>query len=488
MTRSSRRRFLRGLAGTCVALPFLESFAPRKIQAADVPKRLAVFFCCNGVNMEEFWPKTAYGPLTAASLMGTGMEPLASYATKLIVPRGIHLVPRGFGRDPAGGDDHAKAVGHRLTAAPNQDSQERYASGPSLDHVIAPSINPNGQGPLNLMVGYRASDVLGSFSYTAAGQQAIPFQDPWKAFKDWAGAGSTAAPAAGAMLDRTAMRRRSVLDLVKGDLDALKNSSVMGAQDRMKLDWHLTSIRGLETAMAATGVSMSANGCGLPGMRQQEISAIDPKSVTLDSEYEKIGGMMLDVMALAMACDQNRVVTIQWGSGAGGPIFSWLGMGADDVNTRYNHHKLSHGATSDSATSPTLPTDQWKSALFNIDQWYMTSFKGLLDRLSAYAEPGGSVLDNSAVCYMNDLGDGLGHNWMDLPNIIAGGAGGYFKLGQYIKLTKGSQTANDTDAPSNQLLTTLANSVGGKNKDGSAITNFGKAPTGKPGELDAIKA
>ena len=481
----ARRMFLRGLAGVAVSLPFLESFAPRKARAQAAPKRLAVFFSCNGVNMERFWPTSPYGALTAASLMGTGLEPLAPYATKLLIPRGIHLVPRGFGRDPAGGDDHAKAVGHRLTAAANQSTQERYASGPSLDHVIAPSINPGGRGPLNLMVGHRANDVLGSFSYTGSGQQAIPFQDPWKAFKDWAGGDSASG---GAAMDRAALRRQSVLDLVKDDLDALKNNRIIGVADRAKLDMHLTSIRGLETNMAAAGVDMGSTGCGLPSARQQEIAAINPKNVTLDSEYVTIGDMLLDVMALAMACDQNRVVTIQWGSGAGGPIFSWLGMGADDVNNRYNHHKLSHGATTDAATSPNLPTDQWKSALFNIDQWYMARFKGLLDRLATYSEPGGSVLDNSAVCYMNDLGDGLGHNWMDLPNIIAGGAGGYFKLGQYVKLTRGSGTANDTDAPSNMLLTMLANSVGATMPDGTRITNFGKAPTGKAGEFDALRA
>jgi hypothetical protein len=105
-----------------------------------------------------------------------------------------------------------------------------------------------------------------------------------------------------------------------------------------------------------------------------------------------------------------------------------------------------------------------------------------------YSEPGGSVLDNSAVIYMNDLGHGLGHNWMDLPNIIAGGAAGYFKLGQSVKLTNGSATANDTDAPSNMLLTTLANALGAKNADGSPITNYGSAPTGKAGEFSALKA
>ncbi|HKP63969.1 MAG TPA: DUF1552 domain-containing protein [Polyangiales bacterium] len=475
-----RRQFLRGLGGVVVALPFLESFAPRKARAAAAPKRLAIWFSCNGVNMQKFWPTTPYGPLTAASLAGTGMAPLADYAGKILVPRGIHLVPRGFGRDPAGGDDHSKAVGHRLTAAPNQMTTERYASGVSIDHVVAKSINPNGKGPLNLMVGYRSNDVTGSFSYTGPGQQAIPFQDPWKAFKDW----SAVMPgSSGPTLDRLAMRRRSILDAVKGDLDALKNNSVISAADRTKLDMHYTAIRGLETTMMSSGVIS----CGLPSDKMSAIMAINPSTVTRDSEYQKVGDMLLDVMALALACDQNRVSTIQWGSGAGGPIFSWLGMTADDVNNKYNHHKLSHGATTDCATSPNLPSDQWKTALFNIDTWYMQRFKGLLDRLAAYSEPGGTVLDNTAVCYMNDLGDGLGHNWMDLPNIIAGGAGGYFKLGQYIKLTKGTQTANDTDAPSNMLLTTLANAVGAKNADGSPITNFGKAPTGKPGEFSELK-
>ena len=108
------------------------------------------------------------------------------------------------------------------------------------------------------------------------------------------------------------------------------------------------------------------------------------------------------------------------------------------MNAKYNHHKLSHGATTDAATAPNLPADEWKTALFNIDTWYMKQFKGLLDRLSAYTEPGGSVLDNSAVCYMNDMSDGLAHSWMDLPTIVAGSAGGYFKQGQYVKLVSGT--------------------------------------------------
>ena len=48
-----RRNFLRGIGGVSIGLPFLETFAPRKAaaQTAATPKRLAVFFNCNGVDM-----------------------------------------------------------------------------------------------------------------------------------------------------------------------------------------------------------------------------------------------------------------------------------------------------------------------------------------------------------------------------------------------------------------------------------------------------
>ena len=91
MTRPAiaRRMFLRGLAGVAVSLPFLESFAPHKALAQAGPKRMAVFFSTNGVNMERFWPKGSYGALTADMLMGTGLEPLASYASKLLIPQAV---------------------------------------------------------------------------------------------------------------------------------------------------------------------------------------------------------------------------------------------------------------------------------------------------------------------------------------------------------------------------------------------------------------
>ena len=70
--RSSDATFLRGLGGVTLGLPFLETFAPRKAaaQTAATPKRLAVFFNHNGVNMPNWFPTTAYGALTRGVVHG----------------------------------------------------------------------------------------------------------------------------------------------------------------------------------------------------------------------------------------------------------------------------------------------------------------------------------------------------------------------------------------------------------------------------------
>ena len=103
-----RRHFLRGLGGITLGLPFLEGLAPRTAAAreAGVIRRLGVFFACNGVDMTRWFPRGPYGALTDAHLEGTANAPLIPFRRQLLVPRGLHMAPRGGGRDPGGGDAH----------------------------------------------------------------------------------------------------------------------------------------------------------------------------------------------------------------------------------------------------------------------------------------------------------------------------------------------------------------------------------------------
>ncbi len=469
-----RRNFLRGVGGAAVALPLLESLLPRRARAggsAVAPRRFVAFACCNGVEMTRFWPNSPYGALGAANLTGTALEPLAGHVGKMLIPRGIHTVPRGFGFDPVAGDDHAKGAGHRLTAQP-LDEGTLFARGISLDQFIASELNEGGRPALNLHVGYRFEGTNGVVSYLGPGGPAVGENNPWLAYQDLMGLSSLDE---GALMRLTA-RRESVLDLVEQDFSRLRSID-LSQQDRDKLDMHLTAIRDLETDMGDAGLIP----CTLPAARGAEIEAAGAGAVDDDSMFKEIGMMQMDVLALALACGANRAATLMWGTEAGGPVFTWDGM-----SHQYNHHKLSHGNTADDCSGGAV--DGYLDMLFAIDRWYATQLAYLLDRLDGYTEGPGTVLDNCSVVWMNNLSDGRAHDFRDMPYVMFGSCGGYFRTGEYIKVTAQDDTLNDSDAPHNKLLTTIANAVGVSDGAGGPLTNFGADGFGEGGEFDMLKA
>ncbi|WP_438005920.1 DUF1552 domain-containing protein [Sorangium sp. So ce321] len=467
-----RRTFLRGACGVMLGLPFLESLEPRDAKAdpASATRRFIAFFMCNGVNMDRFFPGTQYGALTAASFGAErAIAPLAGHRDRLLIPRGIHMAPRGFGWDPSAGDDHAKGMGCKLTAQPLVQGSQ-YAAGISLDQFIANKVNPPGTPALTLMVGAKTPNVRGHISYSGSEQPVSGENNPWLAYQDLIGVTNLDEEA----LVRLTKRRQSVLDLVGAEYEGLLKKKLSKA-DREKLEMHFQTVRDLEVGMDNAGVIPRE----LPPERVTEIEGINPDTVSFDAEFKKIGRMQMDILALAIATGATRSATLQWGSGAHGPIFKWDGMSHE-----YNHHKLSHGNTKDDDSGSAV--DGYEEMLFNIDRWFIGEYGYLLDRLAGYDEGGTSVLDNSAVVFMNELSNGKVHDFRDLPYIIAGSCGGYLKTGQYIKVTRQSNTVQDEDAPHNKLLTTLANAVGCTEEGGGPITNFGAF--GEPGEFDQLKA
>ena len=457
---TNRRRFLRGLGSVAVALPLLESLDGARAQAAGANKRFIVFFTCNGVNMERYFP-ASFGALTSASLTGTALEPLASYAGKLLIPRGISQTPQGYSRE-GNGCDHAKGCGSKLTAQDLAADGDRYAQGISVDQEIAKAINPAGREALTLLVGRRTDGVLGHISYRGANQPVSGENNPWLAYRDFMGMGTGMTPMPGndEALDRIARRRQSVLDVVRGEFESLKSAG-LGAADKAKLDAHFTTIRELEMGMTGGG-GVTVTSCNLPQETETALMDIDPDSVSDEVNYKMMGTMQLDVMALAIACGHTNVASIQWGNGSGGPIFKWDGM-----NHEVNHHKLSHGSFFDDC----FPGDTrekclneppgWEDSLFQIDTWHAGRFKYLLDKLNGYAEGNGTVLDSSMVLWANELADGRGHTWHNLPFVIAGSAGGYLKQGQHIDLSGGNLDGfDDFPAPHNKLLITAMKAMG----------------------------
>jgi hypothetical protein len=488
MKMLNRRAVLQGLGGIALGLPFLEGLVPRsaRAQALVAPKRVIFFFEVNGCRMDTFWPVNpasgaqlqATTALTDANLTGTCLAPLAGRTGKLLVTRGFEMSPPGY---QGNGCDHKKGMGHKLTAY-SLDATTFLPLGPSVDQAIAAKLNPPGRQALSLAVGYQSPDVLGYISYTGPKQPVVGETNPWYAYQRFMAMGGST-PDAGVMID-VAAKRKSVIDLVQNDFSNLQMAK-LSTNDVQKLDMHLTIIRELETSMAApdAGTGPPLQACLLDPTRAAQVQATngDP-TVTADVNFEKIGQMQLDIMALAVACNYTVAGTILFGRGSGGPVYKWI-----DNTMVYNHHPLSHRATSDSASGgyESVANPQ----LLEIDTWHAKQFAYLIDRLSGYTEGSGTVLDNSAAIWINELSDGESHNYQDLPIVIAGSLGGYLKQGQFIGLNPTNAYTGYT--AHNALHTTLMNGVG------IPTTHFGEVGTWQAGgishtaldgEVAAIKA
>jgi hypothetical protein len=64
---------------------------------------------------------------------------------------------------------------------------------------------------------------------------------------------------------------------------------------------------------------------------------------------------------------------------------------------------------------------------------------------------GQTLLDSTVIYWFNRHGDGNAHSNTNLPNILLGGSGGYFKMGRYLQLPSTNPTT---------VLISIANSMG----------------------------
>src|SRR3954452_18862192 len=94
MTILNRRTFLRGLGGAVVAAPFLDSVFARSVKAqpSAKAKRTILMFTHYGCITNKWFPAKLDGDLTAEDLQPTSLAPLAPFAKKLLMPRGIRTM------------------------------------------------------------------------------------------------------------------------------------------------------------------------------------------------------------------------------------------------------------------------------------------------------------------------------------------------------------------------------------------------------------
>jgi hypothetical protein len=457
----NRRRFLRGLGGVALALPFLETFAGKSASAENGGYAPYAIFMrqANGVatltndEPERFWP-SQLGPLTQTDLAAQpdrALSVLAAYADKMNAVTGVNFAFSGNGCGHSGGGNQC------LTAAPvsvTPSGNASLAEGESIDNFIARKLQPDGVEPLTLYAGKMSGYINEVLSYRGAQQLRAAERNPYNAYMDMFGL-NTLTPEA---LEKLKAQRSSVNDLVRDEMSVLLSRTDLSKSDRERLDLHFSAIRDLENNMT----------CTLPDM---EVAAMDAVQGALgDSDnLIVIAKMQMDIIALAVACGAVQAATLQIGDGNDSTQYTINGQ------KQYSYHWISHRIQGDGSDGTAIPNADVLH--HEIDKIHADMFLHLLDKLSQYSLGNGTLLDSGVTVWLNDLGNKY-HSYTNVPYICVGSCNDYLKTGQYID-------AGGVD--NNQLFNTIANAVGCTKDDGSPVDDFGDASL-TPGMIDQLLA
>ena len=454
--RLDRRLFIRGAAGVVVGLPLLESFMPRSATAQEMQVRYAIFMRqgngvqqASGTEPDRFWP-TQLGALTTASMQADGdqaVNVLADHAAKLLIVKGLRY--DGLGVDVGCG--HSRGGVLCLTAAKpdGKNIEKALALGESIDNRIVRELQPLGQEPLTLRSGPRSGYLDDVLSYRGPSDRRTAEQNPYNAYKALFGVDD------GTQSEQELLktRRSSVNDFVRGELSTLLGNTRLSADDRQRLEHHQQAIRDLELGLT----------CKLPPELLSPISALDNDDATSNELVDDVTHMQMQVIALAVACGLTKAATLQIGNGNDQTQYTING----EMYERFHH--ISHRINGDGSEGTAIENADVKH--HDVDKHFAGYFKYLIEQLDSHKTATGSMLDEGVSVWLNDLSSGPPHGSNNLPYVLAGGAGGFLKTGQYVDAVGGAKE----QMAHNRFLSTIGAAVGCKNEAGETLDNFGDA-------------
>jgi uncharacterized protein DUF1552 len=434
-SRFSRRAFLGGLGAGTMLTPFIP-LLHSEAGASPFPKRLILLFSANGTLHENWVPQGGTTDFTLSTIL----SPLEAYRDKLVVIDGLRVIRAGLG------DGHQMGMGSLWTGSQllpgdfmgGNGEFAGYAGHSSVEHHVAQNLAPDTPyQTLEFGAQTGGANVWTRMSYTDANQPVPPEDNPQAMF-DRLFADLGMDPQG---IDRLKAERRSVIDLVKGDLDRLQ--SKYGGDDRIKVEAHLDAIRAIEMRNESVAPT-----CETP---QLDLD-FDPFQ---NDNFPEVVQRQIDQMVMAMACDLTRVASLQCSASVSGKVFSWLGHTA-------SHHDLSHLGDGD----PVMVQQ-----ITDVNYWYAQQVAYLLDRLSGVVEGDGTMLDNTLVVWGNELSRGNSHGNQPVPFVLAGSAGGAIETGRFLSYD---------DVEHNRLLVSICQAMGL-----AETTSFGDNDMGG-GALDGL--
>ncbi len=476
----SRRMFLQGSGKLTVMMPFLGSILPKSAKASTEVKPRFIFISCqNGAQRHEQWFPSQL-PMTPTFLHpaqnnGVNSTPVHNYHTGGInfsATTGISpifdnkfnsLVPKmNFikGLDqrfvPFGNHEGAALLGNVGAA---HGSVSFCPQIPTIDQLMANAegFYPNqGNGyvrsvSINTPRGGRFSGYYFSNPYKRTGNIVyVPnIQTAHNVFK--------------ALFDNTSavsigQSNTSIVDEVLEDYRNVRNSRQLASEEKIILDEYIDKLAQLEIKLNTDVVP------NIPICRN-----LTAPPVTAGTEIQNLN-LIVDMLVLAFQCDRTRVATMHFNQ--------VNGRGDGSSHTVGDWHWASHNPTDPLGAQILLDVYKWvaDNALYP-----------LVSKMNAVVESNGlTMLDNSIVHFATSSAN-IGHNSKDLPTLLFGSAGGFFKTGNYIDyVNRGTKyyTQNaEYGILHNQYLTNIMRAMGLKKSDWNMKT-LGFSKNGFPTNAD----
>ncbi len=411
----SRRTMLRGL-GAAIGLPVLDAMAPAMASSklpGKAPVRMAFVYVPNGMDIRNWNPKWEGAHQEFPRILKP-LEPLKNEIT--LLGNLTHNNGRAL-LDGAG--DHGRSCGTYLTGLQPKKTAVDIRAGISCDQIVAQKIGAQTRFPsleVGLEDGRQAGDCDSGYScaYTnnlawrSETQPLPPIFDPRALFERLFGSGAELSPEQRKLQSKF---RRSILDFAAEDTRKLQSN--LGPTDRRKLDEYLSSIHDIELQIhKAENDNSQIN----PGMAK-------PYGVPVNfAEHFKL---MTDMITVAFQADLTRVLTFLVTRESTSRFYREIGIPD-------GHHPLTHHQNN----------PEMMDKVCRINEYHVQQLAAWLLKLQSIKEGDSNILENSMIVYGAGLADGNRHSHEDLPTLIAGRGGKFFKPGRRILYRKETPMSN----------------------------------------------
>ncbi|RZA26608.1 MAG: DUF1552 domain-containing protein [Proteobacteria bacterium] len=335
----NRRELFRLMGGSALLLhPILSS--REGFAQADGKKRYVSFLTSSGVIQDQFWPK---GDSNSYDFKGTALEALTTFKGDLNILKGLRNDHGPY--DSHSGGTVSLFTGNHLNKAACATASCDYTMGDviaqsgSIDQLYAEFLK--GQTSLHSLVlailptRERPSKYI---SFDSKGKIVQQATNPYTAFNAlFRDLTSSCSESAGGQLTpaQIKLRRSSILDAIKGDLQSAVKHSGLNGEEKAKLESYTSGIRDIEKSLDSVAQA-SDTACTTLSKFIKE-PAIEIKA----ENYAKIARLMMDLIVASFQMDITRSASLVWSVGGVDGIPSyWANYNGKPIGESY--HALTH--------------------------------------------------------------------------------------------------------------------------------------------------